>query len=265
MIVRRKVNKKLIGLFTIISVIILIGVLSILLSNKLFIKKNNLFVLYFEESIQNLNIGSPVMFRGVEIGKVAKIDLVMDQQTLNFNIPVYISIDVDSIFKTTDYKKFEDKKLLVDKLISKGLKAKLNTYSIITGQLMIELEILPDVEIVNRNKFANKNILEIPTVLSSKSELSKGFQKLPIKDILEKTNYLLDNINKYVPKILEETVNFSIKLNEININGSNELSDTFNNLNKTLNNIAEAAKSLHNFLDYLERHPESLIKGKIDY
>ncbi len=261
---RRKINKRLIGLFVTIGTLLFIIFLFILLKGRIFVKKDSLFVLYFNEPVQNLSIGSPVMFRGVEVGKVAKIDLIVDKENLSFSIPVYINIDFDNIFKTTDQKKLEDKQLFVERLVNEGLRGRLNTYSIITGQLMIELEILPNSLIEFKHKFLDSNIVEIPTILSSKGELTKGLQNLPIKDIIENFNSLLYNINKYTPTIMDESTMFIKKINKSN-DKNIDIYEFSNNLNNTIKNIGEAAKSLHNFIDYLERHPESLLKGKNDY
>lgn len=261
---RRMINKKLIGLFVITGLLLFIIFIFILLKGKIFVKKDSLFVLYFNEPVQNLNIGSPVMFRGVEVGKVAKIDLIVDKENLSFSIPVYISIDFDNIFKTTDRRKLEDKPLFVEKLVNEGLKGRLNTYSIITGQLMIELEILPKAKIEYRHKFSDDNVVEIPTVLSSKGEITKGLQDLPIKEIIEKVDLLLYNINKYTPNIMKETALFLKKINKSN-DKNIDLFEFYRNLNITVKNVGEAAKSLHNFADYLERHPEALLRGKGDY
>ncbi len=261
---KKMINKKFIGLFVIIGILLFLMSFFILIKGRIFVKKDSLFVLYFNEPIQNLSIGSPVMFRGVEIGKVSKIDLIVDKKNLSFSIPVYISIDFDNIFKTTNQEKLEDKQLFVERLVKEGLKGRLNTYSIITGQLMIELEILPNSKIELKHKFEDNNIVEIPTVLSSKGELTRGLQNLPIKDIIENINLLLYTINKHVPIIMDETAIFIKKINKTN-NKNIDISELFSNLNDTIKNIGETAKSLHNFIDYLERHPESLLKGKNDY
>lgn len=263
---RRRSNKKLIGLFAIAGVLLFVIFLGILLSDKILVKKDNLFVLYFDEPVRNLSIGSPVMFSGVEIGKVAKIDLLMDKKDLSFSIPVYININFNEIFKTSDQTKIEDKNLFIKKLIEKGLKGKLNTHSIITGQLMIELELRPDIELREHKNILkdNPDIVEIPSMLSSKGQLTKGLQDLPIKEIIEKIDSLLASVNRHLPLILSNSSEFVDKVNEYG-DETNGLVDLIKNANRTINNIGDAAKSLHNFLDYLERNPESLLKGKSNY
>jgi paraquat-inducible protein B len=44
-----------------------------------------------------------------------------------------------------------------------------------------------------------------------------------------------------------------------------QTNDTIINFNQTLSDISSAAKALRNFVDYLERHPEALLKGKGAY
>src|ERR1044071_628394 len=63
-----------IGLFTIAALIIcLIGV--VVLGGGAFLKKKNIIETYIDESIQGLDVGSPVKFRGVPVGQVDQITL----------------------------------------------------------------------------------------------------------------------------------------------------------------------------------------------
>ena len=47
--------------------------------------------------------------------------------------------------------------------------------------------------------------------------------------------------------------------------GAKGVPQTINNFNKAMQNISNAAKSLGNFADYIERHPEALLRGKGGY
>ena len=59
--------------------------------------KYNLVVMYFSESIKGLSVGSPVMYEGVQVGKVVKIEIQTDPKTLDFSIPVYIRFAEDTL------------------------------------------------------------------------------------------------------------------------------------------------------------------------
>jgi len=255
-------NKKLVGLFTVFSIAIFAGIVIMFMGNSIFEKNDNQIVMYFEESINGLIIGSPVSFRGVEIGKVSKIDIMADTKSMNFSIPVFAKLNENQSFRGKTYKKIKDKDAFIEDLIKKGLRARLTTQSYITGQLMIELEMLPNtkVELKNPNEF--KDIIEIPTVLSPMGELSKGLQDLPIKDSIDKFNYLIETFNGKFPIILDQTALILANINRIASNNVGGLSMTVNNLNKAIIDIGQAARSLRNFTDYLERHPEALLRGK---
>ena len=66
--------------FTFCGIILFLFIFSFFLHNKLSVNKNDLMVMFFRESIQGLKVGSPVVFRGVEVGKVVKIDLEFNKE-----------------------------------------------------------------------------------------------------------------------------------------------------------------------------------------
>ena len=258
---RKEPNKRLIGLFIISGLSVLLIVIGLFLREKIFYGNNGkILVMYFEESINGLNVGAPVVFKGVQIGKVVDIDLIADTKTLDFSIPVYVRM-VQSSQDTISSEEFNTKIELLYALVEKGLRARLTTQSYLTGLLMIELEMLPDTKVVRRNP-ENSPYLEIPTALSPMGELSKGIQDIPIRQSVQKFNLFIDNLNtKVMPQVEQIVTNINRS-----ISGNKGAStETMVNLNRAINNIAEAAKSMRNFTDYLERHPEALLKGKGRY
>lgn len=256
---RKEPNKKLIGLFVIIGVIIFALIIAGYVRKELFPPKENMVVMYFDESVKGLSVGSPVVFKGVEIGKVAKIDLIANPENMEFRIPVYARMGDNKVNPHGKHTFYEDK-MLLDALIKKGLRARLITQNYLTGQLMIELEMLPDTPIKLRSK--RQHVLEIPTVLSPIGELSKSMQKLPIRETLDRLNNILTTIDKQLPDIMPEVASIAKNLNKIVMVGSKDSSGTLSNLNKTLFDISETAKSIRVFMDYMQRHPEAFIKGK---
>ncbi len=252
---RKEPNTKMIGLFVIIGLSVFLLVTLNFFKNK-FSNKENQIVMFFEESITGLNVGSPVVFKGVEVGQVSKIGLLTDPKTLDFNIPVYAKMNQQSIASMQGY---ENKNLLLKELIKKGLRARLATQSFVTGQLMIEFEMLPDTPVILKNN--NSQFVEIPTALSQLGELSKGFQQLPFRHSVEAFNLFFDNLNKEMPRI-HKVIS---ELDNVISKNSQASSDTVRNLNQAIVDIGQAAKSFRNLADYLERHPEALLKGKGGY
>lgn len=121
---------------------------------------------------------------------------------------------------------------------------------------------LPDTKISLKNHDVDDHILEIPTVLSPMGELSRGIQNLPVRQSVEEFNAFFETLNKQLPILLpkiNQTVN---GLNKFVGDNSDASARVLNNLNRAILNVGEAAKAFRNFSDYIERHPEALLKGK---
>ena len=72
---RNEPNKKMIGLFMATGIIVLLIIFGIFIKSNFFTKDDKMLVMYFEESINGLSVGSPVVFKGVQVGKVARIEM----------------------------------------------------------------------------------------------------------------------------------------------------------------------------------------------
>ena len=277
-----KVHKKRIGLFLVIGFICLFGIIGTFVVENIMPNNNKLFVMFFHESVKGLNVGSPVVLEGVEVGKVTRISLETNPKTLTFSIPVFVRFTQDnrtnSILKTM-FQTHHSREEIINKLIKKGLRARLVTQNFLTGQLMIELVMLPDTPVKLVETPQTKGLIQIPTVLSTMGELSKGIQDLPLKEMVYKFNNILDILSEKIPVIMPQVsllgenlnkavpafVNLTEQLDKTvqKVDGQIPKTDqTINHFNVTLDNISRAARSLKNLMDYLERHPEALLKGK---
>ena len=257
----REPNRRLIGIFLVTGILVFAVVMTMFIRQKFFGGSGNMLVMYFDESIKGLNVGSSVVFKGVEIGKVAKIDLIADANNLDFSIPVYAKMEDYQGIHTRERPE-DDKREILDALIKKGLRARLTAQNYLTGQLVIELEMLPDTPIELRYRGHDKDVLEIPTVLSPMGEISKGIQNIPIRESVEKFNRFFDEMNKQIPIVMPQ-ISYTFKnLNKAVKDNAEVSADTFDNLNQAIANFGEASKAFRNFADYVERHPEALLKGK---
>ena len=90
----KQANKTVIGVFVVVAIALVVLAVLILGSGKFF-KQTLKAVCYFEGSVGGLNIGAPVVFRGVKIGSVTDVILRVDSTKLIFTIPVYIEIEPD--------------------------------------------------------------------------------------------------------------------------------------------------------------------------
>ena len=96
---KKEPNKKVIGLFLLLGFFVLFALIGQSVLHKVVRDKKNIFVMYFDESLKGLSEGAPVVFRGVEIGKVINIKLVADAKNLTVLVPVYVRINPMGIIK----------------------------------------------------------------------------------------------------------------------------------------------------------------------
>lgn len=263
---KKEPNKKAIGLFLIIGFALCLGIIGQSIFHKIHADTKDLAVMYFTESLQGLTEGSPVIFQGVEVGKVTRIVLVTNKDDLNFHVAVYARFkETDIISEGSLWEKLwkKDKDFdFLDIMIKEGLRARLASQSYLTGQLRIDLVMLPDTEVKMFESPKKENIPQIPTVLSTREELARGFNALQLHKTLERINNVTEVLGKELPILLPALTKSAENLDQTleKVAGSSE--DTMSNLNEALHDVSDAAKSLQNLTDYLERHPESLIQGK---
>lgn len=263
---KREPNKKAVGLFLVVGFSLFLGLIGQTIFHKIHTDTKDLAVMYFSESLQGLTEGSPVIFQGVEVGKVTRIVLVTNKNDLNFHVAVYARFkETDIISEGSLWEKLwkKDKELdFLDIMIKEGLRARLASQSYLTGQLRIDLVMLPDTEITMFESPKKENIPQIPTVLSQKEELVRGLNRIKIQETLEKINTVAETLGKELPALLPALTNSAKNLDQTLERVSENTDETLSNLNETLHDVSNAAKSTQNLTDYLEQHPESLIRGK---
>ncbi len=260
---KKEPNKKAIGLFLVIGFALFLGIIGQTVFHKIHADRKDVVVMYFNESTQGLTEGSPVLFQGVEVGKVTRILLVADTNNLKFNVAVYARLkrQLDMMNEGASLTKFWKKENVLERLVAHGLRARLAPQSLLTGQLMIELVMLPQTEA----KFEypeNDRFAQIPTILSQMEELYRGLNQINIQETLEKINTVTEVLGNELPVLLPALTNSSKNLDQTLDRIAKNSEETLSNLNETLRDVSDAAKSAQNLTDYLEQHPESIIKGK---
>ena len=224
------------------------------------------YVLYFSESVRGLNIGAPVDFRGIQVGEVTDIRLWYDLEQKKISIPVTFTIDYGRILlKGTDksISGLEAKhRIRTDYLIKQGLRAQLQTGNLLTGQLYVSLGVFPDAApyVIDWNA----KVPEFPSVPGILGDL-----KANISGILKKADAMLTQLNELSYKLnhdLEPELLATLKQTESTLltiqNTLKEDSPLQQDIQITLREFAKAARSIKSLTDYLERHPESLLRGK---
>ena len=260
------------------------------------------FLLHFDGSVRGLSIGAPVELKGIKIGIVKDIAMELDPKTLNFEVPVAIEIQTDrmltpDVLEALDQINAEEPYLVGRLLVENhGMRAQLQTGSLLTGQLFVDLDFypeLPKTTLVMTGKYP-----EIPTVPSTLDEFRRTatsvleeLRKLPLDKIahelletlkgtkrlanspsltqaveslratledVQKLTYDVDQSVQSLATSTEKTLAAAREALEI----ADPNSPTAVNLSNTLEELAAAARSIRVLADYLEQHPESLVHGK---
>lgn len=199
-----------------------------------FLTKTNTYVMYFEGTVKGLNVGSPVVFRGVKIGSVKSIEIRYDPKTLRVQIPVLVEI----IPGTRGIEKVPHPEEEVERLIEVGLRAQLGSQSFVTGQLQIELDFYPEEEArLVGNLLGNYEAYpEIPTIQSSFERITKKIVELPIDELFAKASSSLMGIDKLVNSPELPEIIHALKL-------------TVDDTRKLINNVDAQIKPLATSID----------------
>ncbi|MEQ1559329.1 MAG: MlaD family protein [Methyloglobulus sp.] len=251
-------------------------------SNQITYSNTLKYVMYFNGSVRGLTEGAPVQLRGIPIGRVTDIDLELDKKTAEIHIPVIVELEPDRIETTHDHATISDEDVMAE-LIKKGLRGQLQTGSLVTGQLLIDLDFHPGSKIVAHNN--HSTYPEFPTTASSLEEFTQSAQtimaklaKLPLDKLVTETNQTLSSLqdtSKAATRMLT-TANGTLTTAEQTLgNASGTIksaqqvlgnlepgSTGYYEFHKMLQELTQAATSMKQLTDYLERHPESLIRGK---
>jgi len=263
----KQANKTVIGAFVVGAVALAVSGVLVFGSGK-FLSKLDPYVMYFEGSVKGLSIGSSVMFRGVKIGSVTDIVLRTDPDTLAVEIPVFIEVEPERFQKTQERKGKRKAGEALKILVERGLRAQLQMQSMVTGQLMIELDFHPDQPA--RLIGTGTKVPEIPTIKTGLQELTKTIERLPLQEIVTNSTAAIEGIEQAVnsPEVGKGMKNINETLEDLQrlVEGLDrsvaENSELPYHFTKAMEEVSAAARSVRVLADYLEQHPDALLRGK---
>jgi paraquat-inducible protein B len=243
------------------------------------------YILHFRQSVRGLVVGASVDFRGVPIGEVARIGLDYNREHAELQPAVEINVYPERI--AAQFRKREQiedpgmRAKTLQRFIDRGLRAQLRTGNLITGQLYVTLDFFPNEPKVQVD--LAKAPLEIPTASGGFAELqtsieniARKIEKLPfdemaagVKSIVDTLDITLRNINSMVERVdaelapeLRETLEKARAALDAVQGALSSEAPLQGDLRGTLRDVTRAAEAIRNLADYLERHPESLLRGK---
>jgi paraquat-inducible protein B len=227
-------------------------------------------------------VNAAVEFLGVNIGKVVSVDLDYDAKTETFPTVIGAVIYPNRLGKA--HEKLlaqmggeDDAKgaLLMSQFVKHGLRAQARSANLLTGQLYISLNFVPNTRPVAFDM--NARPMVIPTVPGSLDKLQEQLQafvdklsKIPIDQIadnlngsLGQLNKTLENVNGQVLPEMRDTLVQTRKTLATANDSFAEDSPQRQQLGQALDEVQRTARSVRVLTDFLGRHPEALIRGRI--
>jgi len=248
----KKANPLAIGMFVTGAAILALFALVMFGAGRFFKETNN-YICFFNETINGLDVGASVKYRGVKIGKVEKIIIRENpKEKKNALISVVFSVASTDYEKMLVHNKFVTFDEILERAIQEGLRAKLSYQSFVTGMLYIELDFFEE-----RNKGFTKNYegpdyIEVPTVQSGNiAEFSK--KMLDIADSVSAMNLaeIGSNLNNALVKVNQKLDELDVKtLNDKTVQLLSSADSLLNDddLKQSLKNMNIAMESVNTLM-----------------
>ena len=162
----RRANPKLVGAFVLTAIALLVAA-ALVFGSFTFFETTRKFVVFFQGSVDGLTQGSAVLFRGVPLGRVLDVGIRYDPKDSTLEIPVIIEIRPGVIAKYSPT--LNTNVELMKELIDRGLRARLESASLVTGQQVVQLNFFPGTP-VNLQK-TDLPYFQLPTVPSPTQQI----------------------------------------------------------------------------------------------
>jgi paraquat-inducible protein B len=247
------------------------------------------FVMYFNGSLRGLSPGAPVELHGIAVGEVKSVDVEYDRDAGDLRFPVTVDIypqrirgrKARGVQPPAGNDPGTSSRKLVDSLVAHGLRAELKTGNLLTGQKYVDLDMHADAP--EEKVWWNEPPWVFPTVSNGLDEfqdsmgsIARKLNKVPFDQIsyrllstmtsLEQTLKSTDQLMRHVDGSIAPQVEATLAEAQAAMKNAKDLlaqdAPLQSDLGATLLQLSRAAKSVTALVEYLERHPESLLRGK---
>jgi paraquat-inducible protein B len=247
------------------------------------------FILYFQGSLRGLSVGAPVDLRGINIGEVKRLSVEYDRVAGVLRFPVEVDIFPQRIrsraARPSGAKGGELTDMgghaMIDSMVAHGMRAALKDGNLLTGQKYVAVDVVKGAP--SENVAWDEHPPIFPTasggldeITDSIGSIAKKLDKVPFDQIanhlittmatldqtLKSTDRLMRNVDSSIAPQVAATLKEAQDAMKAAKDALSEGGSLNNNLGDTLVQLSRAAKSLGALADYLERHPEALIRGK---
>ncbi|HUO91665.1 MAG TPA: MlaD family protein [Rhizomicrobium sp.] len=254
-----------------------------------------LFETQFDDDVGSIADGAPVKMRGFTVGEVVGTSLRIDAQTGAVTTPVILALDAKR-FDISHAAGSPQARLsgVLAELVSHGLRAKLSQTPPLIGAENVVLQVeqnttpaalqtngpypqIPSDSGSGGSVIAKLNSLPLAEIGSNLRDITSRVKTLvsspQLSDSIKHLDSTVAELNKVIdragPQVTAavadlrktaDAVDSTVAQARTLIGGSN--ASTNGNLQQSLRELTDAARSVRSLADYLDRHPESLIRGR---
>ncbi len=241
-----KTHPRLVGAFVVGALALVLAAIVVLSTGGWFEERQR-FVVFFPGSVKGLQNGSQVTFRGVRVGEVVEVSPF---QTGLPDNPIQIEVVCEfrgNVIRTpqdvADPYEGLDQEEQVALLIEQGIRARMMSASLLTGQKYIELDFMPDEPA--RLTAASRRYPEIPTTPTAMEKLGDRIEDLMNKLAEVPLDQVVENLQKAIRAARELLESPSIKgaLESVH-RGAQSIEPTLAEARKTLKTAREVIENL---------------------
>jgi paraquat-inducible protein B len=178
-------------------------------------------VVYFTSSVRGLGVWSEVVTHGLRIGNVTDVKLAYDPAKDTITAPVRLEIEPERIVGV-GRQVFKDTDDAVQTLVAKGFRASLQSGNLLTGELLVSIDIVPDAPAATVTM--QDGAFVFPTVDSgglaglqaSAGDLLRNVNAIPFGAIGHNLEVMTKNLNEFSnsPQLQTSLTTLSATLND---------------------------------------------------
>lgn len=249
----------------------------------------------FSGAVGTLKAGDPVIFRGFHVGQIRNVALTSDVPDGRVTTTVFVTLDAARFHLDAGDRTPAGLNALLGKLVGQGLRAQLEQDPPLVGPEQVALEMVPDAPAASMQ--TSGAYLEIPVAEGGNIQtLIAKLGKLPVTQIGENVRQITAHVNRLTssPKLEDMIANAdrtTVELDKVVHQAGPQVGPTIADLRKTasqldgaamaarqmmggsvtapegnvqqsLRELTDASRAVRSLADYLDQHPEALIKGR---
>ena len=240
--------------------------------------------------MRGLTRGAPVEFFGIQVGTVSSVALELNPATGDARVRVRLEVQPERIM-SEDEVKTDDTVESTRRLVQRGMRAQLQTASYLTGQRVVALDFVPNARPADVTMEGGDIVLPsqgggLDNILVAAGDIAGKLDRLPLDQIGQNLNSALrsasgamNSVQDLVKRADAGLTPTLRRLPEITAGlqdavakagrtfGSIEASYGNNSqfqreLERAMTQVGDTARSIRLLADFLDRHPEALVRGR---